>query len=391
MKKNFSKSKQITPKAGSTPAKRLDGVDPLTIDLDAQNPRFAPDQRGKSQHQVIEILLEQHKLAEIAESICAGGFVPLDPFIVVMEDGQLTMVEGNRRLAVLQLFLNPALTPPRYKREWDDFRSRISEPALSGMRRIQVWLYPDRKAVELISYIGYRHVTGIKEWDTEQRAAYAAELIEDGSGEWTYSRVAEVMGTKSAYVEKLYVAHRICEQAFKLDIDGADRMRDKFGILIRLIQASNVRDFLGIGLPGDPKESSEPVTKPERDFEDFIRWGFGTEANKKILEDSRDITRYGQILASEESIRYLRASKEPSFERAYEKSGGRREGLVENLYAAEVRLEEAVALVREYREDPAVVNGVKRCTNYMVQILRYFPTVQKEEGLNVQDVASSGN
>ena len=379
-------------KSGSAvPAERLDDVDPLDIDLDPENPRFTPEQRGKSQRQVIEILLEQHNLDEIAESICAGGFVPLDPFIVIRQNGKLTMVEGNRRLAVVKLFLAPALTPPRYAREWDDFRSRVSPEALAAMRRIQVWVYPDRKALELVSYIGYRHVTGIKEWDTEQRAAYAAELLEDKSGEWAYSRVAEVMGTKAAYVEKLYVAHRMCEQAFARDIEGADRMRDKFGILLRLIQASNVRNFLGIDLPGDPKKSRNPVTKPERDFEDFVRWGFGTETHKKILEDSRDITKYGQILASEESVRYLRASKEPSFERAYEKSGGRREGLVDNLYGAEIRLEEAVPLVREYREDKAVGNGVKRCTSYMVQILRYFPAVQQDEGLIVQDVASSGN
>ena len=384
MKTTSKRVKSRTP----VPAEKLDNVDPLDIDLDPQNPRFTPEQRGKSQRLVMEILLEQHNLDEIAESICAGGFVPLDPFIVIRQNGRLTMIEGNRRLAVLKLFLEPALTPPRYAREWDDFRSRISPEAMSAMHRIQVWRYQDRKALELVSYIGYRHVTGIKEWDTEQRAAYAAELIEDRSGEWTYTRVAEVMGTKAAYVEKLYVAHRICEQAFARDIDGADRMRDKFGILLRLIQASNVRSFLGIDLPGDPKKSRNPVTKPERDFEDFVRWGFGTEAHKKILEDSRDITKYGQILASEESVRYLRASKEPSFERAYEKSGGRREGLVDNLYAAEVRLEEAVPLVREYREDRAVANGVKRCASYMVQILRYFPAVQDDEGLIVQDVAA---
>lgn len=390
MKKRQTRTLAAAPGV-TTSAERLEKVDPLEIDLDPNNPRFTPDQRGKLQRQVIEILLEQHNLDEIAESICAGGFVPLDPFIVVKENSKLTMVEGNRRLAVLKLFLDPKLTPPRYAREWDDFRARVSPETLASMRRIDVWLYPNRKAIELVSYIGYRHVTGIKEWDTEQRAEYAAGLIEDGSKKWTYTRVAEVMGTKPSYIEKLYVAHRICEQAFKLDIEGADRMRDKFGILLRLIQSSNARDFLGIGLPGDPKKSRDPVTKPERDFEDFVRWAFGTEAHKKILEDSRDITRYGQILASEESVRYLRASKEPSFERAYEKSGGRREGLVENLYAAEVRLEEAVALVREYRDDKAVINGVKRCSNYMVQILRYFPAVQKEEGIAVQDVTSTGN
>jgi hypothetical protein len=166
-------------------------------------------------------------------------------------------------------------------------------------------------------------------------------------------------------------------------------MRDKFGILLRLIQASNVRNFLRIDLPGDPKKSQKPVQKTGRDFEDFVRWAFGTDTHKKILEDSRDITRYGQILASEESVRYLRASDDPSFERAYEKSGGRREGLVDNLYGAEVRLEEAVPLVREYRNDKTVINGVRRCTSYMVQILQYFPAVQKSEGLNVEDVATA--
>ena len=388
MKKNAKR--KPAPVLKGADAERLKDVDPLNIDLDPNNPRFVPDERGKTQRQVIEILLEQHNLGEIAESICAGGFVPLDPFIVIKENGTLTMIEGNRRLAVIKLFLRPDLTPPRYAREWDDFRARVAKESIEKMRRIDAWLYPDRKALELVSYIGYRHVTGIKEWDTEQRADYAAGLIEDDSGKWNYHTVAEVMGTKAAYVEKLYVAHRICEQAFKHDIDGADRMRDKFGILLRLIQSNNVRAFLGISLPGEPKKSLSPVTKPERDFEDFIRWAFGTEAHRKILEDSRDITKYGQILASEESVRYLRASKDPSFERAWEKSGGRREGLVENLYAAEVRLEEAVALVREYRDDTDVAKGVRRCASYMVQILRYFHTVQKDEGLIVQDVAATG-
>src|SRR5205085_9906141 len=125
---------------------------------------------------------------------------------------------------------------------------------------------------------------------------FIAQLIEDPAVKWSYKQIAQRLGSKPTYVEKLYVAHRLVEQAKEAGVVGAAQMRSNFGVLTRGLQSPGVTRFLGIGFPGNPAKSRKPATRPARDLDDFVRWTFGTDVVKPVLEDSRDLTKWGQIL-----------------------------------------------------------------------------------------------
>ena len=185
------------------------------------------------------------------------------------------------------------------------------------------------------------------------------------------------------------MAHRLTEQAKDNDVRGALKMRSSFGVLTRALQSPGVTGFLGIEFPRDPKKSARPCKKPKRDLDDFVRWTFRTEDAKPVLEDSRDLTKWGQTLAPKESVRYLRTAKDPRFDRAYAKSGGLREGLVDALMGASDLLAESVPLVRQHKSEEDVQRGVERCADYLSQILLHFLEIAKQYWPELRDASTS--
>lgn len=361
----------------------VEKASPLDLRLDPQNPRLPPAYKGKPQRQLLEVMLDRFALDEIAESICTAGFLPMDPFIGYKEDGKIIILEGNRRLATLQLLLDAELTPDRYKHSWADFRRRLPRETLNDIKLIAVAVYADRRDASVLAYIGFRHVNGVLSWDAEEKAAFIAQLLEDKNISWSYDEIAKKIGSKAPYVEKLYVAHRLIEQCIEDEVPGAEIMRNAFGVLTRALQSPGIVKFLGITFPRDPKKSLRPATASKRELEDFVRWTFGTDDAKPVLEDSRDLTKWGQVLQSGESIRYLRTADDPRFERAYAKSGGMKEGLVDTLLAAADSLADAVPLVRQHRKDTDVQKAIERCTDYTVQLLIHFPEIAERQGITI--------
>src|SRR5712692_3017371 len=154
------------------------------------DPRLPPSEKGKKQERLMEVMLERFSINEIAESICSAGFLPLDPFIGYREGASVYVLEGNRRVATLQLLLNPKkLAPPRFANTWEGFRARLDEKALAKIRSIPVQVYPDRRDARILAYIGYRHVNGVLPWDAQEKAAYIAHLVEDARIQWSYKEI----------------------------------------------------------------------------------------------------------------------------------------------------------------------------------------------------------
>ena len=88
------------------PTKRLSVAN---IHLDAENPRLGRETSARVPREVIQYLFEHDKALEVAQSIAARGYFPNEPLLVIRENDQLVVVEGNRRLAALEkLCVSPA-------------------------------------------------------------------------------------------------------------------------------------------------------------------------------------------------------------------------------------------------------------------------------------------
>ena len=356
---------------------RVEYADAQELSLDPRNPRLRRDERGASQERLLEVMISRFKVEELADSIVTSGFIELDPIIACLEDDLRVVLEGNRRLAALKLLLNPALAPSRSRTTWEKLSNRLSADERKRLARIKVLMYPDRSEGAVRAYIGFRHVTGVLQWPPLEKAAYIADLLEVEG--WSYKEIAERLGSYPKHVERHYVAHQIVRQALEEAVDGAERLQRAFGVLMRALQAGGVREFLDVTFPNDPASSKKPVpTASVCNLRLFVRWTFGTRDIPPIVQDSRQLTKWGRILSAKEATSYLTRAASPRFERAWFLSGGEAESVSDSLYRAADHLEESVPLVSELADHSDVEAAVHRCARFLHQILRYFPHVAKQ-------------
>lgn len=359
-----------------TPKPEIHQVEPTKLKLDPQNPRLSAEEEGSSQPKLLRIMIERFKLEELAESILASGYLPFDP-LIGYKDGEDTIVlEGNRRVAALQLLLNPSLAPERFRSRWQQLHERADDEVKGSIEQIEIQLFEDRAAVDVRSYIGFRHVTGVLQWPALEKASFIADLVE---AEWNYKQIADRLGSYSKHVERHYVGYRIVQQAIDSEIPGSSRLQGSFGVLMRALQNPEIREFIGVDFPGDPEASRRPVPENKQDnFARFIAWSFGSDDQERLLKDSRHLTQWGKILASAEAVSYLRRTPSPSFERAWFRSGGERESLLDSLLTAADHLEESIPLIPLHKEQDDVMSAVKRCAQFVAQALRDFPDLREE-------------
>jgi hypothetical protein len=351
--------------------------DPLSeLLLDPKNPRLRRDEEGQSQEQLLEIMVRRFKIAELAESIVASGYLPFDPMIAYRDDASVYVREGNRRLAAIKLLLDPDLAPARTLPTWQELSVRLSGETREQLTQLSVTVYDSADAIELSAYIGFRHVTGVLQWPPLEKAGFIALLIEQGLA---YAEIAERLGSYPRHVERHYIAHQLVQQAVEREVPGHEKIEDSFGVLLRALQASGIAEFIGVAYPGDPGASGAPVPDDHFDaFRDFVRWTFGTDEFQRVLPDSRRLTDWGAILQSTEAVQYLRLTPEPSFDRAWLKAGGQAESVRDGLWTAAYRLEEVVPLVVQHTGDEQVEDAVRQCALFFGQVLGHFPDVSAE-------------
>src|ERR1039457_7658993 len=87
--------------------------DPRNVRLDLETPQSVPES------DIIQDLFTNEKALNLVEAISQDGYFTHELPIVVMRDGQMIVVEGNRRLAALKAIQNPYLAP--------DHRAKITK------------------------------------------------------------------------------------------------------------------------------------------------------------------------------------------------------------------------------------------------------------------------
>ena len=119
---------------------------------------------------------------ELLQSISANGYLDIEPLIVWLDpaDQRFTVLEGNRRLAAIRLFREPALVDAITKNE----RLKIGVPEISkavetSLAEVSVYRVPDRDAAR--SFIGFKHINGAAKWESYAKAKFAAEWYKSGN------------------------------------------------------------------------------------------------------------------------------------------------------------------------------------------------------------------
>jgi len=330
--------------------------------LDPKNPRLGRAKRSQklSQPELLSIM-SSWTLEELVDSFLkAGGFWTQDALIVVEEeiDGaqRLVVVEGNRRLAALKL-MKAAVedSPTKNKSISDRLVSYEIDIHNSLFTSIPYLIAPSRKSID--SYLGFRHVTGIKEWPPTEKAEFITKLLEEDG--LSYRDVAKQIGSRADVVRHNYIAFKILLQIEELfDADEWEEVEAKFSVLFLAVKSNKVRQFLGIDASTDAysvKDDIIPAGK-EEDLRRFIQWVFGSREKSAVVRDSRQIDRFAEILSEPRAVSYLRHNPDPQFEVAYSLTKAAADLVVDPLRQAARHITLALSEISSRAEEVEVRN-----------------------------------
>ena len=141
------------------------------LDFDRSNPRFPAAVAQGPIADLLQRFVRDERLLEVIESIGNHGFFPGEPLLVVPDGQRYRVVEGNRRLAALKLLIKE-LDPPAGRKTIED----AVEAATFRPEKAACLVFDDEK--EILRYLGFRHITGIKAWSALQKARYAARMYQ---------------------------------------------------------------------------------------------------------------------------------------------------------------------------------------------------------------------
>ena len=207
------------------------------LHLDARNPRLGRHfhETNPSQGEILEAMADW-TLDELAVSFIENGFWSQESLVVVDDDdGATTVVEGNRRLAALTM-IHKAARGETVSRKWEEIAGAINEGTLEQLTKVPCVYADSRRDVQ--AYIGFRHVTGIKEWDPPEKAAFIAHLIDDEG--LSYSDVMRRIGSKTPTVRQHYIAYRLLVQMENEVADvSIERVEERFSLTGSLSSLTN--------------------------------------------------------------------------------------------------------------------------------------------------------
>lgn len=279
--------------------------------LDTDNPRLAWRVDGDSQDELVKILWNEMAVDEVAWSIAENGFFRSEPLFVIIANPQETdpakqifiVVEGNRRFAAVLLLRDAEL---RRKVRADGI------PKLDPVRHASLDVLPaiiHKSKEDLWTTIGFRHINGIKAWDSFSKAKYVAEVHE------TYGipldDIAQRIGDRNVTVKRLYRGYKVLEQAESQGaFNKSDRARNRFYFshLYTAIDYQEFQAFLGITPEGSLKRDPVPQENLGQ-LEELLGWLYGKKSagvEPVVRTQNPDLNTLRRVIAKPDALSVLR-------------------------------------------------------------------------------------
>jgi len=329
---------------------RVNLINYTKLNLDKEkNPRLPTRVMGKSDEEIIEYMIKDSNLLDLMASIGENGFFLGEPLLVVKTDinDEFVVVEGNRRLSAVMVLHNPTF-------------ARISKTSIDKIIKeasrkpfpteLPVIIYDKRE--EIFEYLGYRHITGVKPWDSLAKARYLRQLYDYSKPEDIEEKcrdLARAIGSRPDYVKRLLSGlsiYNAIESNGYFKIKGLDEETISFSLITTALGYADLRNFIGLetGYEIDLKGLNIAALK------ELTAWMFDTREGKTRLGESRNLGKLASVVANEVSLKEFRDG-EP-LEAAFYFSEGAKESVINGIgeaynylelayrYAKEVTLEE---------------------------------------------------
>ena len=348
--------------------------------LDAKNPRLGRhDSEGDLSQKDILGLMRSWVLDELAESYLESGFWTHEALLVVEEELEeklrLVVIEGNRRLAALK-YLRDAYHEEEVPRKWQTLiqDTQATEEHFNKLFNEIPYIQVDSRE-EVESFLGFRHVTGIKQWRTEQKAQYIAKLIEQGT---SYEEVMRKIGSRTSTVRQHYISYQLLLQmedsvenfSFK-DASG------RFSVMYLTLSKKGVQNYLQIDIMAGPETAKKPVPEDHlQNLANFALWLFGNDERPPLFEDSRDAQYFNTALEDPKAVQYLENSKQPNLNHAFQLAGGSELETARLIYDAANSIALSLSHVHHHKDSQEIQRAVEKLSIDFKELLNRFPKLE---------------
>jgi len=314
------------------------------LDFDPKNPRFLDIGAGTPlvDKLATKRMVEEENLDELVNSIGQQNFFSGEPLLVTSSDtaGRYVVVEGNRRLAALRVLTGmvseEVLTPTLA----DAVARAIYKPA-----KVNCFVFAERR--DILKYLGFRHISGPRRWESLSKARYLADLIinfySDLPQEEQMRAVARDIGSRRDYVAQLLTTLNLYNRARKADFYGLQRVRDKdisFSLLSTALSYRNIVEFLN--LPGRDSVTTNGVNDDHA--KELLGWMFAQDrSGDTVLGESRRLKHLAAVVNSPSAVVELRKTND--LDKAYLYTSGPSEAFSKLLTSADEALGECIGLL----------------------------------------------
>lgn len=294
----------------STPAtKKPEWVLLEDLLFDPENPRLPTSKANASDEEVFRYMLEEGKVTDLMQSIGQQDYFSGEPLMAIpstKHQGKFEIVEGNRRLAALKLLRNPELAPIKQTSVEAIVREAQFKPTEAPVIKY------DQRA-DVIQYLGYRHITGVDQWDSLAKARYLNQLLglypNENYGD-QLRILSKTIGSRSDYTHKLltgFALYKDIEGANFFGIPGISEESFSFSVLTTALSYKGIAEHIGLGT-GLNRFDATVVHRSH--LKELTEWLFKETAEGRTrLGESRNLRTLNAVVLSKRAIEEFRKGR----------------------------------------------------------------------------------
>lgn len=273
--------------------------------LDSHNPRLAElgIPSTASQFDLLKALWEEMAVEEVAMSIAYSGYFEHEPlFVEAAKDGTYLVIEGNRRLAAVQLLVDAGL------------RQRVKATNLPTITKERAKDLAELPVIETTRkdswrYLGFKHVNGPATWGSYAKAQYIAHVHNDYGV--PLDDIALQIGDYNSTILRMYRGLMIVEQAEAAKVfKRSDIAKNKFhfNYIYTGMDYPGIVNFLGLRSKGTTPRKPVPAAKL-KNLGDLMVWLYGRDSSDTpslIRSQNPDLKTLDTVLLTENGVKALR-------------------------------------------------------------------------------------